>query len=64
MTVMAALGFAAPTLQPTLFAGTVTDHKMTFTLQQTNPNGTVSTFGPYTVTLGQVAPVFTGGCPG
>ena len=64
MTVMAALGFAAPTPQPTIFAGTVTNHKMTFTLQQTNINGAVSTFGPYTVTLGQAAPVFTGACPG
>jgi hypothetical protein len=64
MTVTAALGFAAPTPQPTLFAGTVTNHKMTFTLQQTGLNGAVYTYGPYTVTLGQAVPVFTGVCPG
>lgn len=53
-----------PVLAPTQFTGTVTNHVMTVTLTVTPASGTPSTSGPYTVTLGQTAPIFQGACPG
>ena len=50
--------------QPAQFNGTVTNHVMTVTLTVTPATGTSYTLGPYTVTLGQAAPIFQGACPG
>ncbi len=49
---------------PTQFTGTVTNHVMTVTLNVTPTSGSPYTLGPYTVTLGQTAPMFQGACPG
>lgn len=50
--------------QPTQFSGTVTNHVMTVTLTVTPTSGSPYTLGPYSVTLGQAAPIFQGACPG
>ena len=55
---------ANPTLVPTQFTGTVTNHVMTVTLTVTPAGEPAYTDGPYTVTLGQTAPTFQGACPG
>jgi hypothetical protein len=53
-----------PTQQPTQFTGTVTNHVMTVTLTVLPAGQAPYTHGPYTVTLGQAAPIFQGACPG
>ena len=50
--------------QPAQFTGTVTNHVMTVTLTITPASGNPYTLGPYSVTLGQTAPIFQGACPG
>ena len=63
-TTLSVLPQIAPTTAPTQFTGTVTNHVMTVTLTITPASGTPYTNGPYTVTLGQSAPIFQGACPG
>lgn len=63
-TTYAGLVQASPAAQPTQFTGTVTNHVMTVTLKVTPASGNPYALGPYTVTLGQAAPIFQGACPG